>query len=490
MLPGLNNLAFDVSRHRRPDQLVRHAAQGHAQLHPGRPPCCRPSPGCCTSAPSCSSSCGRQGRPPRPRPPPAPPVRQERLRLTASAPRPSAPVHRRTATVTPGAPPCAARPLALAAALALPAALALHRLLRPTAPPTAPAGDAITVKATDTACEVSRTDGPGRHGRVHGHQRRQQGQRVLRLRRGRPDHRRGREHRPRPDPHLPRRPARAGHLPDRLQAGHGRRRHPRRRSPSPGPRPHRRATDAERSPPPSPSTSATSRAQSDALLARTDGVRRRCQGRQGRRGQGALPDRPLLLGADRAGRRVVRRPRPEDRRPRRGRRRRAWRSPATTASRRTCGSTACSPTPRPSPTSCSPTSRSSSTKAKAVELTPLQLANGSKALLDEIATGKITGEEERYSHTDLWDFEANFEGSQAAIAGAAPVPRGAGPGPGRDHRRASPRPSTTLLETLPGGDGFVLYPALTPADIKALTDGARRVLRAGRQGGRGGGPGE
>ncbi len=41
------------------------------------------------------------------------------------------------------------------------------------------------------------------------------------------------------------------------------------------------------------------------------------------------------------------------------------------------------------------------TKAKAVELNPLQLANGSKALLDEIATGKITGEEERYSHTDL-----------------------------------------------------------------------------------------
>lgn len=58
--------------------------------------------------------------------------------------------------------------------------------------------------------------------------------------------------------------------------------------------------------------------------------------------------------------------------------------------------------------------------AKAVELNPLQLANGSKALLDEIATGKITGEEERYSHTDLWDFEANFEGSKAAIQALRP----------------------------------------------------------------------
>jgi iron uptake system component EfeO len=39
-----------------------------------------------------------------------------------------------------------------------------------------------------------------------------------------------------------------------------------------------------------------------------------------------------------------------------------------------------------------------------VELTPVQLANGAKELLDEVATGKITGEEDRYSHTDLWDF--------------------------------------------------------------------------------------
>ena len=60
------------------------------------------------------------------------------------------------------------------------------------------------------------------------------------------------------------------------------------------------------------------------------------------------------------------------------------------------------------------------TKVKATELNALQLANGSKALLDEIATGKITGEEERYSHTDLWDFEANFEGSKAAIAQLRP----------------------------------------------------------------------
>ncbi|MDR7087704.1 iron uptake system component EfeO [Aeromicrobium panaciterrae] len=54
-------------------------------------------------------------------------------------------------------------------------------------------------------------------------------------------------------------------------------------------------------------------------------------------------------------------------------------------------------------------------------LTALELAQGSKALLDEVATGKITGEEDEFSHTDLWDFKANIEGSQAAIASLRPV---------------------------------------------------------------------
>jgi iron uptake system component EfeO len=51
----------------------------------------------------------------------------------------------------------------------------------------------------------------------------------------------------------------------------------------------------------------------------------------------------------------------------------------------------------------------------------VQLANGSKELVDEVATGKITGEEDRNSHTDLWDFQANVEGSKAAIASLRPV---------------------------------------------------------------------
>jgi len=46
---------------------------------------------------------------------------------------------------------------------------------------------------------------------------------------------------------------------------------------------------------------------------------------------------------------------------------------------------------------------------------PAQLANGATELLNEVASSKITGEEDRYSHTDLSDFEANLDGAQKAF---------------------------------------------------------------------------
>ena len=108
-------------------------------------------------------------------------------------------------------------------------------------------------------------------------------------------------------------------------------------------------------------------------------------------------------------------------------------------------------------------------QAKAVEFNPLQLANGSKALLDEMATGKITGEEERYSHTDLWDFDANFEGSLAAIDALRPFLEAANPTllATIDQRAAA---LDEVIDTHKKGDGFVLYTELTPADLKALTE--------------------
>ncbi len=40
------------------------------------------------------------------------------------------------------------------------------------------------------------------------------------------------------------------------------------------------------------------------------------------------------------------------------------------------------------------------------------MLTGAVDLLNEVADSKITGEEEIYSHTDLYDFRANIEGAQ------------------------------------------------------------------------------
>lgn len=108
-------------------------------------------------------------------------------------------------------------------------------------------------------------------------------------------------------------------------------------------------------------------------------------------------------------------------------------------------------------------------KIATISLNPLQLANGSKALLDEIATGKITGEEERYSHTDLWDFEANFEGSRTAIAALRPYLMT------KDKALvetidARAKALGSLLESHRKGDGFVLYTQLSKDEVRALSD--------------------
>jgi iron uptake system component EfeO len=50
-----------------------------------------------------------------------------------------------------------------------------------------------------------------------------------------------------------------------------------------------------------------------------------------------------------------------------------------------------------------------------VEVKPINVANGAAELIEEVSQGKLTGEEDRYSKTDLWDFDANLQGSQVAV---------------------------------------------------------------------------
>jgi iron uptake system component EfeO len=62
-----------------------------------------------------------------------------------------------------------------------------------------------------------------------------------------------------------------------------------------------------------------------------------------------------------------------------------------------------------------------------LELPPAAVGLGAAELVEEVSAGKITGEEDRYSKTDLWDFNANLEGAQAVIEVLAPSLEAADP---------------------------------------------------------------
>jgi iron uptake system EfeUOB component EfeO/EfeM len=107
-------------------------------------------------------------------------------------------------------------------------------------------------------------------------------------------------------------------------------------------------------------------------------------------------------------------------------------------------------------------------KAKTIKLEPAQVANGAVELLGEVSKSKITGEEERYSHLDLVDFEANVDGARAAFDSVAPILRE------RDAGLAAAIPKRfdaveRGLARYRRGGGFVTYTKLTKADTRALS---------------------
>ncbi|MBT0992751.1 EfeM/EfeO family lipoprotein [Cellulomonas sp. DKR-3] len=98
-----------------------------------------------------------------------------------------------------------------------------------------------------------------------------------------------------------------------------------------------------------------------------------------------------------------------------------------------------------------------------------QISNGAKELLDEVATGKVTGEEEIWSHTDLWDFQANVDGARVAYEVLSDVVEA-----------EDPDLAATLLERFTALDGllaaqgsveegFTSYDELSDQEVKELS---------------------
>ena len=106
--------------------------------------------------------------------------------------------------------------------------------------------------------------------------------------------------------------------------------------------------------------------------------------------------------------------------------------------------------------------------AEKADFDPAEIAQGAVDLLGEVSASKITGEEERYSRTDLWDFEANVDGARAGFEALEPAVREVDRGLADEVADQFER-TYDLLDEYRRGDGFVLYYELSTDDTAALS---------------------
>ncbi|GAA1332095.1 iron uptake system protein EfeO [Pseudonocardia xinjiangensis] len=100
---------------------------------------------------------------------------------------------------------------------------------------------------------------------------------------------------------------------------------------------------------------------------------------------------------------------------------------------------------------------------------PAQLANGASDLLDEVSTSKVTGEEDRYSHTDLWDFAANIAGARKAFELLQPALTAKDPQLAQQ-LEARFTDVTSGLAKYQQGNGYVDYSTVPPDQRRQLAD--------------------
>ncbi|MFF7698521.1 iron uptake system protein EfeO [Streptomyces lydicus] len=111
------------------------------------------------------------------------------------------------------------------------------------------------------------------------------------------------------------------------------------------------------------------------------------------------------------------------------------------------------------------------------EITPTSMANGAKELLDEVATGKVTGEEERYSHTDLIDFQGNVEGAEKAYELLKPVAAKNEPALAKelDKQFTAIHAQLDKHRDDKAADGFASYDTVSKSERKELSDGVNAL---------------
>ncbi len=109
-------------------------------------------------------------------------------------------------------------------------------------------------------------------------------------------------------------------------------------------------------------------------------------------------------------------------------------------------------------------------RVQTLDYTVDQIGNGSKGLLDEVASGKITGEEDIWSHTDLYDFQANVDGARVGFEGLKPLLEVKDPALSKQIQEAFDALQVQLDKYKTGDDDFVFYDKVTEAQRKELSD--------------------
>ncbi len=107
------------------------------------------------------------------------------------------------------------------------------------------------------------------------------------------------------------------------------------------------------------------------------------------------------------------------------------------------------------------------TRINELAFPPGKVVGGAAGLIEEVASSKISGEEDRYSRTDLWDFQANVDGAQKIVNLLRPLVQKQNPQllakvDGNFNK------VDTILARYRTKDGYESYDKLTDADLIAL----------------------
>lgn len=110
-------------------------------------------------------------------------------------------------------------------------------------------------------------------------------------------------------------------------------------------------------------------------------------------------------------------------------------------------------------------------------LPPEKVVGGAAVLMEEIAATKISGEEDRYSHTDLWDFQSNIDGAYKIVDLIRPLIAG------KEREFLSAVDANfarvkAILGKYREGDGYASYDKLTAGDRKLMAAAINTLAEA------------